>query len=72
MKAIVQNGYGSPDDLALKEVAKPAITDDQVLMRVHAVPASTKPALPPSPAQTGRRNHAIRTICDTGSHYHRT
>lgn len=36
MKAIVQNGYGSPDVLSLKEVAKPAIKDDQVLVRVHA------------------------------------
>jgi hypothetical protein len=25
MKAIVQDGYGSPDVLALEEVAKPAI-----------------------------------------------
>ncbi len=37
MKAIVQSGYGSPGVLALKEVAKPAITDDQVLVRVHAI-----------------------------------
>ena len=37
MKAIVQNGYGSPDVLAFKDVAKPAIKDDQVLVRVHAI-----------------------------------
>ena len=37
MKAIVQSGYGSPDVLALKDVAKPAITDDQVPVRVHAI-----------------------------------
>jgi NADPH:quinone reductase-like Zn-dependent oxidoreductase len=37
MKAIVQNGYGSPDVLALKEVATPAIKEDQVLVRVHGV-----------------------------------
>jgi NADPH:quinone reductase-like Zn-dependent oxidoreductase len=37
MKAIVQNGYGSPDVLAFKEVAKPAVKDDQVLVWVHAV-----------------------------------
>jgi NADPH:quinone reductase-like Zn-dependent oxidoreductase len=37
MKAIVQNSYGSPDVLAFKDVAKPAIKDDQVLVRVHAV-----------------------------------
>ncbi len=36
MKAIVQNSYGAPDVLALKDVAKPAITDDQVLVRVYA------------------------------------
>jgi NADPH:quinone reductase-like Zn-dependent oxidoreductase len=36
MRAIVQNGYGSPAVLSTKEVEKPAIKDDQVLVRVHA------------------------------------
>lgn len=36
MKAIVQTGYGSPSVLALKEVDRPAIKEDQVLVRVHA------------------------------------
>jgi NADPH:quinone reductase-like Zn-dependent oxidoreductase len=36
MKAIVINAYGSPDVLELKEVARPAIKDDEVLVRVHA------------------------------------
>lgn len=36
MKAIVQNGYGSPAVLAIKEVANPTIQDNQVLVRVHA------------------------------------
>ena len=36
MKAIVINAYGSPDVLELKEVAAPAIKDDEVLVRVHA------------------------------------
>ena len=36
MKAIVQNNYGTPAVLALKEVDKPAIKEDQVLVRVHA------------------------------------
>ncbi len=37
MKAIVQNGYGSPDDvLELKEIDKPVLKDDDVLVRVHA------------------------------------
>jgi NADPH:quinone reductase-like Zn-dependent oxidoreductase len=36
MKAIVQNAYGSPDVLKLKEVDKPIITENEVLVRVHA------------------------------------
>jgi NADPH:quinone reductase-like Zn-dependent oxidoreductase len=36
MKAIVINAYGSPDVIDLKEVARPAIEDDEVLVRVHA------------------------------------
>jgi NADPH:quinone reductase-like Zn-dependent oxidoreductase len=37
MKAIVHHQYGSPDVLKLEEVAKPAPTDDEVLIKVHAV-----------------------------------
>ena len=36
MKAIVQERYGSPDDLELREVDKPAAGDDEVLVRVRA------------------------------------
>jgi len=36
MKAIVQNRYGSPDVLKLREVDEPAVGDDQVLVRVRA------------------------------------
>ena len=36
MKASVINAYGSPDVIELKEVARPAIKDDEVLVRVQA------------------------------------
>jgi NADPH:quinone reductase-like Zn-dependent oxidoreductase len=36
MKAIVQQSYGSPGDLELREVDNPVVGDDEVLVRVHA------------------------------------
>ena len=36
MKAIVQNEYGSPDVFELKEVEKPEVKENEVLVRVHA------------------------------------
>ena len=36
MKAIVQDRYGSPDVLELRDIDKPVVRDDDVLVRVHA------------------------------------
>ncbi len=36
MKAIVRSSYGSPDVLKLREIAKPVVKDDEVLVRVRA------------------------------------
>lgn len=36
MKAIVQDQYGSPDALELREVDVPVVNDNEVLVRVHA------------------------------------
>jgi NADPH:quinone reductase-like Zn-dependent oxidoreductase len=36
MKAIVQNVYGSPEVLQLEDIDKPVISDDDVLVQVHA------------------------------------
>jgi len=41
IKAIVQNAYGSPDVLQLKEVADPRIKENEVLVRVHATALNT-------------------------------
>lgn len=37
MKSFVYERYGSPDVLHLTETAKPVPTDDQILIRIHAV-----------------------------------
>lgn len=37
MKAVVYYKYGSPDVLKLEEVKKPSPTDDEVLIKIHAV-----------------------------------
>ena len=36
MKAIVQEGYGLPDALKLREIKMPAAGDDGVLVEVYA------------------------------------
>ena len=36
MKAIFQDNYGSPDLLELSDIDKPVVSDDEVLVRVHA------------------------------------
>jgi NADPH:quinone reductase-like Zn-dependent oxidoreductase len=36
LRAIVQDGYGSPDVLALRDIETPAIDDRGVLVEVHA------------------------------------
>jgi NADPH:quinone reductase-like Zn-dependent oxidoreductase len=36
MQAILHSRYGPPDALELKDIDQPAVTDDQVLVRVHA------------------------------------
>ena len=40
MKAIVQDKYGLPDVLELKDIDKPIVNDDEVLLRVHAASLS--------------------------------
>jgi NADPH:quinone reductase-like Zn-dependent oxidoreductase len=35
MKAIVRDEYGSPDVLELRDIDKPEIEDEEVLVRVH-------------------------------------
>ena len=41
MKAIVRDRYGSPDVLELRDIAKPVVKDDEVLVRVRASSVNT-------------------------------
>jgi NADPH:quinone reductase-like Zn-dependent oxidoreductase len=36
MKAMVQDAYGSPDLLELRDIGRPGIGDDELLVQVHA------------------------------------
>src|SRR5918996_2853079 len=42
MKAIVQDRYGSPDVLELRDVDKPVAADNEVLVRVHAAAVNAR------------------------------
>jgi NADPH:quinone reductase-like Zn-dependent oxidoreductase len=55
MQAIVHSRYGPPDALELKDIDKPVITDDAVLVKVRAAAIGkgdwlTVQGLPMSPA----------------------
>ena len=41
MRAIVQDKYGSPEVLNLREVDMPELLDDEVLVRIHAAAVNT-------------------------------
>jgi NADPH:quinone reductase-like Zn-dependent oxidoreductase len=38
MRAVLQDRYGSPDDLRIGQIDRPAVGDDEVLVRVRADP----------------------------------
>ena len=42
MKAIVQDRYGSPDVLKLREIDQPVPADNEVLVRVHAAAVNAR------------------------------
>jgi len=52
MKAVVQDTYGSPDVMDLREINKPVVKDEGVLLRVRAAAVN-----PP----TGPASQACRT-----------
>jgi NADPH:quinone reductase-like Zn-dependent oxidoreductase len=58
MKALVYDKYGSPDVLELREIDKPVVTDDDVLVRVHV--CSVNPLDWHTLTRARRTSHASR------------
>jgi hypothetical protein len=66
MKAIVQDKYGSPDVLELKEIDKPVVTDHEVLVRVRAATARWAWDIPAGLRYIGRIAARLRKPSNDG------
>ena len=70
MKAIVQEGYGTPDALKLREIETPVAGDDQVLVEVHAASVNALdwhllrgvPIIIPISEAIGAPKHRVRGV----------
>lgn len=45
MKAVIIKKYGAPDVLQLENIKKPAHKEDEVLIRINAIPVTTEDPL---------------------------
>ena len=64
MQAIVHSRYGPPDALELKDIDKPVINDDAVLVQVHAAAVGKGDWLR---SKVCRTSHACAMGCENQS-----